>query len=1071
MFLDMVGYSALMARDEARAMHHVRALEEILRREIPAAGGRLVKLMGDGSMAEFVTAGAAVACAGKIQRLIAAGYASDAPEDRYQVRIGLHLGEVAEEKGDLFGDAVNIAARIQPLADPGGIAMSEVVHVQVKNQGQLHGTFLPPVRLKNIPEPVRVFVTCPPGEGYVKWRARRLGLVRRACVAAAVIVATAAGVLLGVRYLPVWLGPHRIINFPFPQNRDYAHGSRASQMSADRIAGEIQRVFEPWRRRFITREGAPPGTWRAMLEDGTTVSGCIGEAMLVLVAMDNARNRTQEQFDGLWRYHQSFLDSQGLMHWHVDAAGKVIGSNAATSTEVDIALALLLAHRQWSREESSYYLTEARALVARIAKACVEPETFILRGGDAGGGTKLTRPSSFSPAHLGLFVSGGAGDRAFWENVIRANYGVIERCLAKRTSGFVPANCDGDCGEMPPESYAFQPWSILWRIGLDYLWFGERPGRTGRVMLEQATTFAIQKAAGDPAALGELYSVDGDRQGEPGVAHAMLAFGIAAQSMESQKTWMNNLLDKAIQYLGHRKEPAFSDAWSILGMLTMSGGFPNLWALETSGTAKGAPPVALDFAVQLPYEVSYSPGVSASAFLVGDGRGGGALKLAYRKPSATDICEVRFAVGQDWTSVDGFTVAVRAEPAVPIRVTVMDGNGRQWFCDVSLTPGTIAWRIPFESLELGAWESPRDAALALSNVRSVTVAPGGLAGTLRVSAVAPLLASDQEPVRSVEPLGFDAAGQPWSYSGSGGGMAWAFEGTGSDRVVRIRYTSTAAGFWGIGFNVGRDLSRRDALRVRAKSGAGRIISLVLADADGERWRVRLRPAPVFKDYDLAFDLFTLEGKQEKGKNGRLDLSRIDSIQVAGSGEATDDVWVASFAAAGTGQPAASAKTPTAPPKVALGSPDLIGGLETLRPYAGKGATLKAAMEGADGHKAMRVEFRSPPDGYWGVPFAPTVQDWRPYQAIAVRVRSRAPATFRILVKDWTGDSWVVTVKATVKSRRLTIPLKTFILRPDEAAERKEGVFDLNQIKDMHIIQETGGTGGGTVWIEALELVR
>lgn len=173
MFLDMVGYSALMSKSEARALACVRALETILRQEVPAAGGRLVKFMGDGSMAEFPTAGGAVACAKRILDAIAAKSAAS-PDCPFSVRIGLHMGELHEEAGDIFGDAVNIAARVQPLADPGGIAMTGAVHSQVKNQlVDLKGTLLPPQKLKNIPERIGIFLVAPAGASYSMWAARR----------------------------------------------------------------------------------------------------------------------------------------------------------------------------------------------------------------------------------------------------------------------------------------------------------------------------------------------------------------------------------------------------------------------------------------------------------------------------------------------------------------------------------------------------------------------------------------------------------------------------------------------------------------------------------------------------------------------------------------------------------------------------------------------------------------------------------------------------------------------------------------------------------------------------------
>lgn len=191
MFLDMVGYSALMSRSEAQALTCVRDLEAILRAEVAAAGGRLVKLMGDGSMAEFPTGGAAVACARRIQEAVAARKARN-PECPFDVRVGLHLGEVAEQDGDLFGDAVNIAARVQPLADPGGIAMTGTVHAQVKNQGELRGMFLPPTRLKNIPERISVFAIPPPEASLAAWKLKRRGLP-----AAAMLAAAALALLMG----------------------------------------------------------------------------------------------------------------------------------------------------------------------------------------------------------------------------------------------------------------------------------------------------------------------------------------------------------------------------------------------------------------------------------------------------------------------------------------------------------------------------------------------------------------------------------------------------------------------------------------------------------------------------------------------------------------------------------------------------------------------------------------------------------------------------------------------------------------------------------------------------------
>jgi adenylate cyclase len=161
MFLDMVGYSAMMSKDEARALACVGELEKLLRAEIPRGGGRLVKFLGDGSMAEFPTGLAAVQCSLSILAAIEANNAWVPPEKRYSVRIGLNLGELVDVQDDIFSDTVNVAARVQPLAEPGGIAMTSFIYTQVKNQLQLQGTYLPPQKLKNIPEKIRVFLVHP----------------------------------------------------------------------------------------------------------------------------------------------------------------------------------------------------------------------------------------------------------------------------------------------------------------------------------------------------------------------------------------------------------------------------------------------------------------------------------------------------------------------------------------------------------------------------------------------------------------------------------------------------------------------------------------------------------------------------------------------------------------------------------------------------------------------------------------------------------------------------------------------------------------------------------------------
>lgn len=191
MFADLVGYSRLMANDGALAMAAVRGLERAARSQAAAAGGRLVKCYGDGALLEFPTVRAAVDSAYALRDRL--------PEDcGLPARIGLHLGELIADGDDVYGDAVNIAARVQQLAGSGGIAMTGGVYSQARGQVPLNTRLLRGVRLKNIPERMTVHLVEPrelslAGRLAWEWAAASPRWPRTALAAAAAGVVALAG--------------------------------------------------------------------------------------------------------------------------------------------------------------------------------------------------------------------------------------------------------------------------------------------------------------------------------------------------------------------------------------------------------------------------------------------------------------------------------------------------------------------------------------------------------------------------------------------------------------------------------------------------------------------------------------------------------------------------------------------------------------------------------------------------------------------------------------------------------------------------------------------------------------
>src|ERR1700726_402333 len=157
MFTDMVGYSALSQRDDKLALELLEEHRQLLREIFPRFNGAEIKTIGDAFLIEFNSALEAAQCAIEIQRTLAKRNA-DAPAARQiELRIGIHIGDVVHRGGDVYGDGVNIASRIEPLAGAGGICVSMDVERQIRNAVETRFEKLATTELKNISVPMELF--------------------------------------------------------------------------------------------------------------------------------------------------------------------------------------------------------------------------------------------------------------------------------------------------------------------------------------------------------------------------------------------------------------------------------------------------------------------------------------------------------------------------------------------------------------------------------------------------------------------------------------------------------------------------------------------------------------------------------------------------------------------------------------------------------------------------------------------------------------------------------------------------------------------------------------------------
>ena len=191
---DVAGYSRLMGKDEVGTLNGLRRRLAVFKGLIEQHRGRLVNTWGDGLIAEFPSVVEAVRTAIEAQKELRVANDQTPDEILLEFRIGINLGDVIVEGQDLYGEGVNVAARLQTLAEPGGIVISGSVHDQVRGKLSVGFAFAGPQQLKNIPDPVPAYRIVAEGTGGSKptafaaadltvpavpsrWRGLRSGLV------------------------------------------------------------------------------------------------------------------------------------------------------------------------------------------------------------------------------------------------------------------------------------------------------------------------------------------------------------------------------------------------------------------------------------------------------------------------------------------------------------------------------------------------------------------------------------------------------------------------------------------------------------------------------------------------------------------------------------------------------------------------------------------------------------------------------------------------------------------------------------------------------------------------------
>src|SRR5438874_4582731 len=184
MFTDMVGYSAMAQRDDQLALALLEEHRQLLREIFPRFHGTEIKTIGDAFLVEFGSALEAAQCAIEIQRTLAKRNHDVTSDRRIEVKIGIHIGDVVHREGDVYGDGVNIASRIEALAGAGGICVSMDVERQIRNALEARFEKFGSAELKNIKLPMELFRIVLPWEKKSDVRGQKAEVRKRAVIPA-----------------------------------------------------------------------------------------------------------------------------------------------------------------------------------------------------------------------------------------------------------------------------------------------------------------------------------------------------------------------------------------------------------------------------------------------------------------------------------------------------------------------------------------------------------------------------------------------------------------------------------------------------------------------------------------------------------------------------------------------------------------------------------------------------------------------------------------------------------------------------------------------------------------------
>jgi len=439
--------------------------------------------------------------------------------------------------------------------------------------------------------------------------------------------------------------------YPFPFVAPYPYGTKAS--NADNV--NLQYLFDAWKTNYYTENGDkarikwtdPNASGSCSASTGNcTVSEGIGYGMLITVYMDNATNNTQPMFDKLWNYYSGNLDNKGLMNWKLNGFNGVVSGGAASDADIDVALALCMAYKQWGTQK---YKDNAISVLGKIWSSETGSNAFTP---DDQGTGNLFNPSYFGVGAARVFAQ--VDNSHNWGSIADGCLSKLSSIQAKYSTGLVPDWVDGNNSAVDHNGtgtgkFGYDAVRTPWRVALDYFWFGTANSKT---FLSKIATW-IKGANSSFSGVRAEYNLDGTTKGNYSntVYDGAMVFPVMAAGTDS--VWVRQGT-KRIQEYGSDGISYYNDCWQILYVLTLSGNFQNFWGPVNAIQPRGARnpltwtsrlrPGALDLQGKGSIEARL---LDPSGRLLSHAAGRGSLSLA--RPSGPGVYFVRISGDENAT--------------------------------------------------------------------------------------------------------------------------------------------------------------------------------------------------------------------------------------------------------------------------------------------------------------------------------------------------------------------------------------------------------------------------------------